>query len=268
MDFLLLQWQATHRTEYRAVNREHRVPLIMPLAFLSFVLIAVHVSVMVDSKPWQHHQDLQTPNPAQTHLSFAPSQTERRASLRSSRQPDFLVILPVKTPSGNFVSIFDLRRKRFLCMDREGELFNARQRNTEDCFFQRLWLDWPDKHDVFYSTRAARLLKFQGADLGIAKQELSEIQADVRHWLLKRMLKRQKRSEEGSLSDPVRPEAHPPQSPMTQREPDQPNVDQSGAVSKETISSCVDPLKVLQTNGPGSPVKSNIGDQAEDAKMV
>lgn len=237
----------------------------MPLAFLSFVFIAVHVSVMVDSKPWQHHWDLQTPNPAQTHLNFAPSQTERRASPRSSKQPDFLVILPVKTPSGNFVSIFDLRRKRFLCMDREGELFNARQRNTEDCFFQRLWLDWPEKHDVFYSTRAARLLKFQGVDFGIAGQDLSEIPAHVRHWLLKRMLKRRKRSEEVY---PSRSEAHPPHSPMSQREPDQPNVDQSGAVSKETISSCVDPLKVLQTNGPGSPVKSNIGDQAEDVKIV
>lgn len=151
-------------------------------------------------------------------------------------------------------------------MDGAGKLFYSRQRNREECLFQRLWLDWPHKDEVFYSTRGARLLKFQGVDFGIAKKELSEIPADERHRLLKRMLKRQKRSEAVNPSDPLRSEAHPPHPP--QKEPEQPSMDQTGAVSKETISSCHDPLSVLQTNGPGSPRKINTGDQAEDAKKV
>uniref|UniRef100_A0A8C6SUC5 Uncharacterized protein n=1 Tax=Neogobius melanostomus TaxID=47308 RepID=A0A8C6SUC5_9GOBI len=156
----------------------------------------------------------------------------------------FTVILPVKTHSSNFVSIFDLRTKRFLCMDRKGELFNS---DTEDCLFQRLWLDWPNKHDVFYSTR-----------FSIAKRELSEISADVGHKLQQRMLKRQKRSKEVNPYDPFQSEAHP-HPPQPPQEPDQSHRDQTGAVSKETIPSCDDPLKVLQNNGPGSPVKNNIG---------
>lgn len=153
-------------------------------------------------------------------------------------------------------------------MDQEGNLFNSRQRDTESCLFQRLWLDWPNKHDVFYSTRAARLLKFQGVDFSITKQESSELSSDVWHRLLKRTLKRQKRSEEVNPADPFRSEALSPHPPNTHKEPDPPNRDQTGAVSKETITTCHDPLKVLQTNGPESPVKSNIGDHAEDAKIV
>lgn len=147
-------------------------------------------------------------------------------------------------------------------MDQQGALFNSRQRDTEDCLFQRLWLDWPIKHDVFYSTRAARLLKFQGVDFDITKQESSE---DVQSRLLKRMLKRQKRSEEVNPHDPFESEAHPTRPAKTPKE-DPVNRDQTGAVSKETITSCDDdPLKVLQTNGPRSPVKKNIGGQAEDS---
>ncbi|XP_072291845.1 fibroblast growth factor 23-like [Eucyclogobius newberryi] len=234
----------------------------MPLASFSFVLITVHVSVMVDSKPWQHNLDLQTSltNTAQAQPGFSPRYTEQRDSMR---RPNFLVILPVKTHSSNFVSIFDLRRKRFLCMDQKGELFNSRHGDTEDCLFQRLWLDWPIKHDVFYSTKAARLLKWQGLELNVAMEETSD-KEDIRHRPLER-LKRQKRSEEVNPSDPLRSETHPARN---QKETDHPNRDQTGAVSKETITSCDDPLKVLQTNGSGSPVKNNIGDQVEDAKLV
>lgn len=152
-------------------------------------------------------------------------------------------------------------------MDQEGELFNSRQRDTESCLFQRLWLEWPNKHDVFYSTKAARLLEFQGVDFSIAKQDSSELSTDVWRRLLKRTLKRQKRNEEVNPADPFRTEAHSPHPAKTQ-EQDQPNRDQTGAVSKETITTCHDPLKVLQTNGPESPVKTNIGDHAEDAKIV
>ncbi|XP_020790768.1 fibroblast growth factor 23 [Boleophthalmus pectinirostris] len=233
----------------------------MPLASLCFVLIAVHVSVMVDSKPWQHKLDLQTSltNPART----KPRYIGQREPMSSSEWPNFLVILPVKTHTSNFVSIFNLRRKRFLCMDQEGELFNSRHSNTEDCLYQRLWLDWPIKHDVYYSTRGARLLKLQGVELNVAMQESSQI-ANIRHKLLER-LKRQRRSQEVNPSDPLRSETHPTSNKM---ETDNLNRDQTGAVSKETITSCDDPLKVLQTNGSGSPVKNNIGNQAEDAKVV
>uniref|UniRef100_A0A3B4AWS0 Uncharacterized protein n=1 Tax=Periophthalmus magnuspinnatus TaxID=409849 RepID=A0A3B4AWS0_9GOBI len=132
---------------------------------------------------------------------------------------------------------------------------------STDCLYQRLWLDWPIKHDVFYSTRAARLLKLQGIELNVAMQESSQM-TDIRYRLLER-LTRQKRSEEVNPSDPLRSETHPARN---QKESDNLNRDQTGAVSKETITSCDDPLKVLQTNGSGSPVKNNIGDQ--DAKLV
>ncbi|KAJ0029623.1 hypothetical protein NQD34_004620 [Periophthalmus magnuspinnatus] len=230
----------------------------MPLASLCFVLIVVHVSIMVDSKPWQHNLDPQTSltDPAWTQ----PRHTGQWES-RRREWPKFLVILPVKTHTSNFVSIFNLRRKRFLCMDQEGELFDSKHSDTEDCLYQRLWLDWPIKHDVFYSTRAARLLKLQGIELNVAMQESSQM-TDIRYRLLER-LTRQKRSEEVNPSDPLRSETHPARN---QKESDNLNRDQTGAVSKETITSCDDPLKVLQTNGSGSPVKNNIGDQ--DAKLV
>ncbi|KAK7891140.1 hypothetical protein WMY93_023103 [Mugilogobius chulae] len=234
----------------------------MPLASLSFVLIAVHVSVMVDSKPWQHSLDLQTSltNPTQAQVSFVPRHTKQKESMR---RPNFFAVLPVNTRTSNFVSIFDLRRKRFLCMEQGGELFNSKHSEREDCLFQRIWLDLPIKHDVFYSTKAARLLKLQGMDLQVAKQESSKI-ADIRHMLLER-LRRQKRSEEVNPSDPLGSRTPPAK---TQKDTDNSNRDQTGAVSKETITSCDDPLKVLQTNGSGSPVKTSIGDQVEDAKLV
>lgn len=66
-------------------------------------------------------------------------------------------------------------------------------------------------------------------------------------------------------SDPLRSEAHPPHSVLDPKDPDQqPEQDQAGAVSKETITSCDDPFKVLQPNGPVSPVKTNIAEQEQD----
>lgn len=35
----------------------------------------------------------------------------------------FSVTLPVRTATSNFVSIFDLRRKHFICMDFKGKLY-------------------------------------------------------------------------------------------------------------------------------------------------
>lgn len=76
-------------------------------------------------------------------------------------------------------------------------------------------------------------------------------------------VKRQRRSEEVNPADPLRSESHHPSQPSQSAKdvnPGQPEQDQAGAVSKETISSCDDPLHVLQANGDSSPVKTNIGD--------
>lgn len=239
-------------------------PLIMPLALLSLVLIAVHVSVLVDCKPTPHNLDPQSSltNAAHAQTTAARRHSQLRASMRrSSEQPDFLVILPEKTHSSNCVSIFDLRTKMFLCMDPKGALYNSRHRDTEDCLFHRIWL-WTNNHYVFYSTRATRLLKLQGVELNASMWGSSELPTVQPHRFLSLSAKRQKRSVEVNPSDPLRSETHHSHPARNHQETEQPKRDQAGAVSKETITSCDDPLKVLQTNEPGSPVKTNIGDQA------
>ena len=76
------------------------------------------------------------------------------------------------------------------------------------------------------------------------------------------LMKRRRRSEEVNPSDPLRSESHPSRS-AKDAEHGQPEQEQAGAVSKETITSCDDPLRVLRPNGHGSPVKTNIADRAE-----
>uniref|UniRef100_A0A672ZG44 Fibroblast growth factor 23 n=1 Tax=Sphaeramia orbicularis TaxID=375764 RepID=A0A672ZG44_9TELE len=159
-------------------------------------------------------------------------------------------IVPIRTQTSNFVSIFDLRRKRFVCMDLQGELYNSRQKDKEGCLFQRIWLDW-ENHDVFYSTSGGRLLKIEGVELN----------APHRGHL--HSLRRQKRSDDVNRSDPLGTETHHSSPPKPEPDHGQPERDQAGAVSKETITSCHDPLRVLQSNGSVSPVKTNIADSAE-----
>lgn len=246
-------------------------PLIMQPAFFSLFLIAVHVSVPVDCKP--RPRDVEAlERPEQSSLN-----TGTRVDLRAGRthlgtrrsrvksiQRDFIVILPVRTQTSNFVSIFDLRRKRFVCMDLLGELYNSRQKDKEGCLFQRIWLDWAN-HDVFYSTSGGRLLKIEGVELNAPQQGSSELSSGLLQRFLAPLIKRQKRSDDVNPSDPLRTETHPSTSTKNHKEPDhgQPERDQAGAVSKETITSCDDPLRVLQSNGPVSPVKTNIADRAE-----
>lgn len=76
---------------------------------------------------------------------------------------------------------------------------------------------------------------------------------------------RRRRSEQVNPSDPLRSQPRPSHPAKEHKDLDQgqPERDQAGAVSKETITSCDDPLKVLQPNGPVSPVKTNIADQAQ-----
>eukprot|EP00064_Thunnus_orientalis_P006247 superscaffoldBa00000644_g6263 len=243
----------------------------MQPAFFSLFLIAVHVSVPVDCKPrFQDPQQLLQHQQSSFNTGAHAAGTGRfylelSGSMRKGIHRDFLVILPVRTDTSNFVSIFDLRRKWFLCMDLKGELYNSRRKDREDCLFQRIWLDLANHHDVFYSASGGRLLKLEGGELGVAHQELPEPTSALLEKFLGPLVKRQRRSEHVNPSDPLRSESHPSHSVKDHKDADhgKPEQDQAGAVSKETITSCDDPLRVLQPNGPVSPVKTNIADRAE-----
>jgi len=112
---------------------------------------------------------------------------------------------------------------------------------------------------------ATRLLKLRAAELRAAELEPPEPSWALAESFLGPLVKRQRRSEQVNPSDPLRSQSHPshPAKEHKDAEPRQPDQDQAGAVSKETISSCDDPLRVLQPNGPVSPVKTNIADRAE-----
>ncbi|KAI3371601.1 hypothetical protein L3Q82_024170 [Scortum barcoo] len=248
-------------------------PLIMQPAFLSLILIAVHVSVPVDCSMWLQdpeqvlqHQQSSFHEGAHKDISAGTGRfyLELSGSMTRGIRRHFLVILPVRIDTSNFVSIFDLRRKRFFCMNLKGELFNSRQRDREDCLFQRIWLDLANHHDVFYST--SRLLKLEGAELRDAHQEPPEPSSVLLEGFLGPSVKRERRSEAVNPSDPLRSESYPPHSARGHKDADhrKHEQDQAGAVSKETITSCDDPLRVLQSNGPVSPFKTNIADRAEN----
>uniref|UniRef100_UPI0037E9090A fibroblast growth factor 23-like n=1 Tax=Semicossyphus pulcher TaxID=241346 RepID=UPI0037E9090A len=245
----------------------------MQPAFFLLMLIAVQVSVPVDCAPrlqdperLLRHQ--QTGFSTGTHADSATGTGRFYLNLGGSTRKGIhkpsLVILPVRTDTSNFVSIFDLRRKRFLCMDREGELYSSRQKDGEECLFQRIWLNIENHRDVFYSTSGGRLLKLEAAELRL-HQEPPEPPLGLMERFLGPSVKRQRRSEEVNPSDPLRSESHPSHSAMDHKDSDhrQSEQAQTGAVSKETITSCDDPLRVLQPNGPISPVKTNIAERAE-----
>ncbi|XP_022605702.1 fibroblast growth factor 23-like [Seriola dumerili] len=245
----------------------------MQPAFISLILTAIHVSVLVDCRPRlqdpeqqpQHQQSsFDTGAHADTSAGMGRFYLELSGSIKRSIHRDFLVVLPVRTDKSNFVSIFDLRRKRFLCMDSKGELYISRQKDREDCLFWRIWLDLANHHDTLYSTTAGRLLKLEGAELRAAYWEPPEPSAALLERFLGPLVKRQRRSDEVNPSDPLRSHSHPSHSAKDHKDTShgQPEQDQAGAVSKETITSCDDPLRVLQPNGPVSPVKTNIADRA------
>lgn len=139
-----------------------------------------------------------------------------------------------------------------------------RQKDREDCLFQRIWLDLVNHHDVLYSISAGQLLKLEGAELRVAHPEPPKPSSAIMERFLGPLVRRQRRSEEVNPSDPLRSESHPSHPAKDHKDADhrQPEQDQAGAVSKETITSCDDPLRVLQANGPVSPVKTNIADRA------
>uniref|UniRef100_UPI003AAA56BE fibroblast growth factor 23-like n=1 Tax=Centroberyx gerrardi TaxID=166262 RepID=UPI003AAA56BE len=243
-----------------------------PACFL-LLLVAIHQSVPVDCNPG-------LPDPEQLQHQLSSSGTAARPGrstgtgrfylemsgpVRKGINRDFLVILPVRRETSNFVSIFDLRRKRFLCMDLEGELYNSREKDREECLFQRIWLDLENHQDVFYSASGGRLLRLEEAEMHTAHQKSPNPSSALLEKFLGPLVKRQRRSERMNPSDPLRSESHPTNPAKDHQDPEhgQPEQDQAGAVSKETITSCDDPLRVLHSSGPVSPVKTNIADRAE-----
>ncbi|KAM9754004.1 uncharacterized protein ACNS7B_007146 [Menidia menidia] len=239
-------------------------------ALFSLICVIAHVSVTVDCRHKLRRTRLQPHRTgrfhADTHADAAGGtgrfDRERSGSTRGAADRGLLVVMPVRTATSNFVSIFDLRRKKFLCMDFKGELYTSRQRPRWDCLFQRLWLDVPRHHGVFYSSSGHRLLTLRGGQLRVARPAAPGGPAALRGGALHPLVKRRRRSDGVNPSDPLRSESHP-SLPAKDAEPEPAEQDQAGAVSKETITSCDDPLRVLRPNGHGSPVKTNIADRAE-----
>lgn len=238
----------------------------MQPAFLSFILIAFHLSVPLDCTMRLQDPELllkpqQSNFNTRAHVDASATvgcfYLELSGSVRKGIHRHLLAILPIRTDTSNFVSIFDLRRGRFLCMDSEGDLYNSRQKDRENCLFQHIWSDLANHQDVFYSMTGGHLLKLKGAGQR-AHQKPPEPPSALVERLLGPFVKRQRRSEEVNPSDPLRSESHPPHSAMDHKD------GKAGAVSKETISSSNDdPLRVLQSNGAVSPIKTNIADRAE-----
>uniref|UniRef100_A0A672HPF6 Fibroblast growth factor 23 n=1 Tax=Salarias fasciatus TaxID=181472 RepID=A0A672HPF6_SALFA len=238
--------------------REPFTPLIMHPALSSLILIALHVCVPVSCAPRllaQHQQAETTNTGTHTHTSAAGRHTHWTGSVRQ-------VILPKRTATNSFVSIFDLRRRRFLCLDFKGQLYHSVSilyADREACFFLRIWLS--DHRDVLYSASSGRLLRPAAGELRWAEVEPPERPSAQ----MERLVKRRRRSGEVNPSDPLRTESHPS---LSVKDADQPEQDQTGAVSKETIDSCHDPLRVLQPNAPGSPMQDRARHKAlEGAPM-
>ncbi|KAM4554435.1 uncharacterized protein V3H82_018658 [Fundulus diaphanus] len=218
----------------------------MQLASLSLFLIAVHASVRVDCRPRLQHLQRQrtgSSEPAARPDSSAGSGLRRVLH----REP------LVATGPDNLVVIFDWGRKRFLCVDIKGQLYKSRQKHRRPCLFWHLWFQLAKHSDLFFSVSGSWLIKPGGGGQG----EVHRGPTEGPSALLERFLRRQRRSEEVNPSDPLRTESHPAP-PAKDAEQNQ-----AGAVSKETITSCDDPLRVLRPNGHGSPVKTNIADRAE-----
>uniref|UniRef100_A0A8C5GDL3 Uncharacterized protein n=1 Tax=Gouania willdenowi TaxID=441366 RepID=A0A8C5GDL3_GOUWI len=130
--------------------------------------------------------------------------------------------------------------------------------SPQDCLFQHNWS--ANHQNVFTLLSGGRLLQLERVKNQAAQREPPEPSSALLERLLIPLMKRQKRSDQVDPSDPLRTESHPTKD-LKDVEQSLPEQDQAGAVSKETITSCHDPLRVLQPNAPISPVKNNIADQ-------
>ncbi|KAK2841951.1 hypothetical protein Q5P01_012151 [Channa striata] len=211
-------------------------PLSLQPAFVSSILTVVLVSALVDCRPGPWDPEQRPSHMGRFYLELSGS------------------VKNVKTDSSNFAPMLSLRRKRILCMDLKGELSTSRRRD-KDCLSQHIWLDPMNHRRVFYSKSVGQLLKRSGARLQTVSLEPPGPS----------LVKRHRRSGDVNPSDPLRSQSHLSYFGRVHKDTTRghPEQDQAGAVSKETISSCDDPLRVLQTSGPISPVKTNIAERAE-----
>ncbi|XP_011605136.1 fibroblast growth factor 23-like [Takifugu rubripes] len=234
----------------------------MQAAFLSFILVAVRLFVPLDctmrpQDPEPHLQPRRT-SPVKQRSWSGFSRSEKKGI-----HSPFLMILPLKTETSNFVLIFNLQKRRFLCLDSKGQRYHSKLKNGEDCLFQRIWLHLDTPYQVFYSVSGGQLLKLERGRLRVVGQ--NQPQTPSAQWE-RLLLKRGRRSHDVNPSDPLRSQADPSHSAKEPTGSDHrpPEQDQAGAVSKETINSCDDPLRVLQSNGqPVSPIKTNIADRPD-----
>ncbi|XP_028304110.1 fibroblast growth factor 23-like [Gouania willdenowi] len=230
---------------------------MQPAPFL-LILIAVHLPVscrprlQVAERPVLQQSSRNTGSPLRRLFIWVEKKHHHGNSL---------IVLPVRTATNYVVSIFDLKRKRFLCMDSMGEPYNSRKMEQRDCLFQHNWS--ANHQNVFTLLSGGRLLQLERVKNQAAQREPPEPSSALLERLLIPLMKRQKRSDQVDPSDPLRTESHPTKD-LKDVEQSLPEQDQAGAVSKETITSCHDPLRVLQPNAPISPVKNNIADQASE----
>lgn len=131
-----------------------------------------------------------------------------------------------------------------------------------DCLFQRIWVDLALPYQVFYSVSGGQLLKQERGQLRVIPQHQPETPSALWERVL---VKRRRRSHEVNPSDPLRSQSDPLHSAKepTGLDPRLPEQDPASPISKETINSCDDPLRVLQSNGPVSPIKTNIADRPD-----
>lgn len=140
-------------------------------------------------------------------------------------------------------------------------LTRQKRKIREGCLFQ-LWLDLAIPYQVFYSVSRGHLFKQQRAELRLIRQHQPESSSAL--W--ERFLVRRRRRSHGlNPSDPLRSQSDPSHSAHEPvgSDPGPPEQDQAGPISKETINSCDDPLRVLQSNGHVSPIKTNIADRPD-----
>uniref|UniRef100_A0A4W5JQ12 Uncharacterized protein n=1 Tax=Hucho hucho TaxID=62062 RepID=A0A4W5JQ12_9TELE len=126
--------------------------------------------------------------------------------------------------TSDFVSILDLKSKRFLChpwMATLGTMMFSRK----ECLFQHRRME--NHVDVFYSSRNGLLLLLEGAEIPVKGYDL----------LKRHMVYRRKRSQQEN-----------PDAESIMEDQDlamQQDQEHAGAISKETITSCDDPFPAL-----------------------
>lgn len=252
----------------------------MQPAFFTLMLAALHLfSLETCCKPVEW--DLSRPHRRGSHKTRFLHQKKLRGiddlflkknwsgQLRNLVSQESIVILPIRKDSTDFVSIFDLRKKRFLCVDFEGTLLSSLKVSREECLFQDLRFLQENRLDGSDSSRPAGLSPQLSKDIRETTAEdpkpLKPSSVLLVNLLLSRVHRTRRSQQVSDPSDPLRTENNRQPRLTEERRLElrkgQPEKEQSGAVSKETITSCDDPLQVLHSNGPVSPIKTNIEDR-------